>query len=147
MSNFEGVTFANQHISPADDAVVRRAVLSDGILTGCDVSFSGAAVTMAAGYLLLCGRQINHTQSQSWDMSGSTSGFARLLLTIDLTRTATEAEFDQVVDADTVEAFAPLVQEDINASGTRYQVAAFVAALSSAGVSGIASQLDRIGNL
>lgn len=151
MSNFAGVTFANQHISPADDAVVRRAVLADGILTGCDVSFSGAAVTMAAGCLLLCGRQINHTQSQSWDMSGSTSGFARLLLTIDLTRTATEAEFDQVVDAieyaDTVEAFAPLVQEDINASGTRYQVAAFVAALSSAGVSGIESKLDRIGNL
>lgn len=151
MSNFAGVTFANQHLAPADDAAVRRAILTDGILTGCDFSFSGASLTMAPGYLILCGRQINHTESQSWDMSGETSGFARLLLTIDLSRTATEAEFDQVVDsieyADTVEAFPPLVQEDINASGTRYQVAASVVSLTAGGISGIVAQLDKSGNL
>lgn len=151
MSNFEGVTFANQHLAPADDAMVRRAILTDGILTGCDFSFSGVSLTMATGYLMLCGRQIHHTEPQNWDISGKTSGFARLLLTIDLSRTATEAEFDQVVDsieyADTVGAFPPLVQEDINTSGTRYQVAACVVSLTAGGISGIVAQLDKSGNL
>lgn len=149
MSNFAGVTFANQHLAPADDAMVRRAILPDGILTGCDFSFSGASLTMASGYLILCGRQIKHTESQSWEISGKTPGFARLLLTIDLSRTATEAEFDQVVDsieyADTLESFPPLVQEDINTSGTRYQAAACVVSLTAAGISGIIDSLDKSG--
>lgn len=126
MSNFAGVTFANQHIAPEDDAAVRRAIFADGILTGCSLVFSGSTLTMESGYLMLCGRQIRHADTQSWGTSGHTSGFARLVLTIDLTHTATEEEFNQVADtleyADTLDNFADLVQEDINASGTKYQV-------------------------
>ena len=100
---------------------------------------------------MLCGRQINHTESQSWDMSGETSGFARLLLTIDLSRTATEAEFDQVVDsieyANMMKSFPPLVQDDINVSGTRYQVAACVVSLTAGGISGLVAHLDKSRNL
>ena len=34
-TNFTGVTFPNQKVTPAYDAVIRRALLDDGILTGC----------------------------------------------------------------------------------------------------------------
>lgn len=148
MSNFAGVTFANQHIAPEDDAAVRRAIFADGILTGCYLAFSGSALTMESGYLMLCGRQIRHADTQSWDTSGHTSGFARLLLTIDLTHTATEEEFNQVADtleyADTLDNFADLVQEDINASGTKYQVQVCVLSLTSGGINGIIDPLTRI---
>ncbi|HIR32483.1 MAG TPA: hypothetical protein IAB83_10900 [Candidatus Faecousia faecavium] len=148
MSNFTGVTFANQHFSPADDAMVRRAILPDGILTGCDFAYSGFSLTMTEGYLILCGRQIKHTETQNWDLSGKNFGFARLVLTIDLSRTSTQTEFDQVVDtveyADTLAAFPDLVQEDINIGGTKYQVVACIASLNSSAISGIIDPMEKI---
>ena len=38
ISNFTGVTFAEQRVTPADDAQIRRAILPDGILSGCELS-------------------------------------------------------------------------------------------------------------
>ena len=60
MSNFTGVTFAKQKVLPSDDAIIRRAILSDGILYGCEFSYSGSTLTMGAGHLLICGRQARH---------------------------------------------------------------------------------------
>lgn len=147
MSNFAGVTFTKQAVSPSDDAIVRRALLSDGILTGCAFTYSGSTLTMAAGHLMICGRQIKHPASQNWAVVDATSGFARLVLTIDMTRTATKDTFDQVVDsieyASAVDGFVNLEQSDINGSGTRYQIAACVVSLGAGGITGIVSQLER----
>lgn len=147
MSNFAGITFTKQAVSPSDDAIVRRALLSDGILTGCAFTYSGSTLTMAAGHLMICGRQIKHPASQNWAVVDATSGFARLVLTIDMTRTATKDSFDQVVDsieyASAVDGFVNLEQSDINGSGTRYQVAACVVSLGAGGITGIVSQLER----
>ena len=147
MSNFAGVTFTKQAISPSDDAIVRRALLSDGILTGCAFTYSGSTLTMASGHLMICGRQIKHPASQNWAVVDATSGFARLVLTIDMTRTATKDAFDQVIDsieyASAVDGFVNLEQSDINGSGTRYQVAACVVSLGAGGITGIVSQLER----
>lgn len=62
-ANFTGVTFPNQKVTPANDAVIRRAIFDDGILTGCDLSYSGSTLTMTAGQLMICGRQIIHPSS------------------------------------------------------------------------------------
>ena len=122
-TNFSGVTFAQQRVTPIDDAIIRRAILPDGILTGCRLSYSGSTLTMAAGQMVICGRQIRHAASQNWAVVGATSGYARLLLTIDLTRTATKEVFDQVVDtieyASSLDGFLALEQADINAAGTK----------------------------
>ena len=97
-SNFTGITFPKQRVAPSDDAIIRRAILPDGILTGCDISYSGSTLTMAAGQLMICGRQVRHPSSQNWAVVDATSGYARLLLTIDTTRTSTKNVFDQVLD-------------------------------------------------
>lgn len=145
-TNFTGVTFPNQKVTPAYDAVIRRALLDDGILTGCAITYSGSTLTMAAGQLMLCGRQIIHPSSQNWAVTEATTGYARLVLTIDLTRTSTKDTFDQVVDevqyASAVDGFTALVQSDINAAGSKYQVAACVVSLGPGGITGIVSQLD-----
>lgn len=146
-TNFTGVTFAKQKVTPSYDGIVRRALLTDGTLTGCDMSYSGSTLTMAAGQLMICGRQIVHPSSQNWAVTEKTSGYARLVITIDLTRTSTKDNFDQVVDviqyATSVDGFAPLEQSDINTSGTKYQVAACVVSLGTGGITGIVSKLEK----
>lgn len=143
--NFRGVTFAEQDVTPADDAIVRRAIMPDGILTGCEISYSGSTLTMAAGYIIACGRTFQHIAAQNWAVVDATSGFARLVLTIDLTKTATEATFNQIESsieyAAAEDGFVDLEQSDINLSGTRYQIAAAVVSLGTGGITGIVSQL------
>lgn len=145
-TNFTGVTFAHQHVAPADDAIIRRSILTDGILSGCKLGYSGSTLTMAAGHLMICGRQILHSVSQNWAVTEASSGFARLLLTIDLSRTSTSDEFDQVVDtieyADAVGNFPSLTMEDINNTGTRYQMVVCTVSLGRDGITGIVSQAE-----
>lgn len=145
--NIRGITFAEQAVTPADDAIVRRAILGDGILTGCDVSYSGSTLTMAAGYIIACGRAFQITAAQNWAVVDATSGFARLLVTLDLTKTATEEAFSQIEFsleyAASEDGFLALVQEDINLSGAKYQIVAAVVSLGTGGITGIVSKLER----
>ena len=146
MSNFTGVTFAKQKVSPSDDATIRRAVLTDGILFGCELSYSGSTLTMAAGQLLMCGRQIGNPATQNWAVVDATSGYARLILTIDLTKTATKDTFDQVQAsieyASSIDGFVDLEQADVNISGTIYQIVACIVSLGSGGITGIVSRVE-----
>ncbi len=146
MADFSGVTFAKQNVTPADDGLVRRALLSDGILTGCNFSYSGYTLSMSAGALIVCGRQIRHPSAQNWAVVGAKSGYARLVLDIDLTKSSTKDLFEQVsttLEYATDEAgFTELIQEDLNVSGSHYQIALCVVSLGEAGITGIVSQLD-----
>ena len=147
MSNFTGVTFTKQRVTPSDDAIIRRAILPDGKLTGCEISYSGSTLTMAPGYLIACGRQIRHPATQNWAITNATSGFARLVLTIDLTKAATKDAFEQVETAveyaSAKDGFVDLEQSDINASGIRYQISLCVISLGTGGITGIVEQLEQ----
>lgn len=139
--SFKGVTFFAQKVTASDDGVVRRAMLSDGILSGCALSFVGATLSMSAGHLLICGRQIKLSAAQNWPITGAVAGYARLLLTVDLSRSATSEIFDQVVPtveyASTPDGFAALQQQDLNNGGTVYQYEYCIVALSAGGISSI----------
>lgn len=149
MSNeFLGVTFPWQKVAPSDDGRIRAAILRDGVAEGCGLSYAGATLTMGAGHLMICGRLIRHPNVQSWSVADAAAGFARLVITVDTTKTSTKELFDQV--SATIEyaaeedAFAGLIQEDINAAGTRYQVSACVMELSAAGISRIIRQMSPL---
>ena len=147
-TDFSGVTFQRQKISPSDDGLIRRKLLADGILYGCDMSYSGSTLTMAAGQLMICGRQIRHPAAQNWAVVDATSGYARLVLTVDLTRTSTKDTFDQVLDtieyASSLDGFTALETSDINISGTLYQVVLCVVSLGTGGITGITDKLQSI---
>ena len=142
---FPGVHFVQQKVTPVDDAIVWRRLFSDGKLTGCDFSIAGYTLTMTAGHIMVCGRQIRHTSVENWPVNGESSGFARLLLVIDLSRLATDDDFDQVNTlveyADTLDGFPALLQEDINAAGYIYQLPLCVMALSEQGITEIVSRI------
>lgn len=143
--NFVGITFTDQKVTPSDDAALMKAILSDGVLHGCGFDYAGFALTMAAGLLVISGRNIQHPAAETIAVDGATSGYARLVLTIDLSRTSTIETFDQIETAieyaSDPDGFLSLEQSEINVSGIRYQAELCVVSLSSGGITGIVRQL------
>lgn len=141
-----GITFANQKITPSDDGRLYGAMLADGILTGCGITFAAATLSVAAGSLLIGTRELR-TSGETLSVTGATSGYARVIIDIDLTRAATETSFEQaqfqIQYAAALDAFASLEQQDINTAGTHYQVAFCVLSLGTAGITGVVSSLAR----
>lgn len=139
-----GITFANQKITPSDDGRLYGAMLADGILTGCGISFAAATLSVAAGSLLIGTRELR-TSGETLSVTGATSGYARVIIDIDLTRAATKTSFEQaqfqIQYAASLDAFAALEQQDINTAGTHYQAAFCVLSLGTAGITGVVSSL------
>ncbi len=141
-----GITFANQKITPSDDGRLYGAFLSDGILSGCGISFAAATLTIAAGSMLIGSRELR-TSGETLSITGATSGFARVIIDIDLTRAATKTSFEQaqfqIQYAASVDAFPALETQAINWSGTHYQAAFCIVSLGAAGITGIVSKLEN----
>lgn len=139
-----GITFSNQKITPSDDGRLYGSLLSDGILTGCAVTFAAATLSIAAGSMLIGTRELL-TSGETLSITGATSGFARVIVDIDLTRAATKTSFEQaqlqIEYAASQDAFPALVQQDINAAGTHYQAVFCVVSLGEAGITAVVSSL------
>lgn len=139
--SFQGINFSSQHIVPSDDGRLYEAIFEDGALHGCELSYVGAALTIGAGYLMIGGREIEITEDEVFNINEATSGYAQLVLTIDLTQTATIGAFNQVsIDvryASTEAGFASLIQNDINGAGTKYQQQLALVSLGTGGITGI----------
>lgn len=139
---FEGVNFDNQQCLAKDDGAVYAALLTDGVLSGCSISFSGGNVSVGAGRLMIKGRQVRVPSTQTSALS-QTSGYARIRIRLDMTAVSEEDDFRQVVSAvdyaSTVGGFPALVQTDINAAGSYYDFVLCVVSLGSLGVTGIVS--------
>lgn len=139
-----GITFANQKITPSDDGRLYGAMLADGILTGCGITFAAATLSVAAGSLLIGTRELR-TSGETLSVTGATSGYARVIIDIDLTRAATKTSFEQaqfqIQYAASLDAFASLKQQDINTAGTHYQAVFCVLSLGTAGITGVVSSL------
>lgn len=143
-----GITFANQKITPSDDGRLYGAMLADGILTGCGITFAAATLSVAEGSLLIGTRELR-TSGETLSITGAASGYARVIIDIDLTRAATKTSFEQaqfkIQYAASVSAFPALIQQDINGSGTHYQAEFCVVSLGTAGITGIESRLHSAG--
>lgn len=135
-----GITFDNQGPTAANHGVLFGAAFSDGVLRGCDVSFLGASLTIAPGYIIAAGRLCQIVAPEVFSVSAA-SGVARIVLQIDLSKPATESNFEQLSfvmqTASSREALPALVREDVNAGGIIYQLEICTAALSSAGITAV----------
>lgn len=145
MAEIKGITFSNQAVTPKDDGQLRAHILSDGIISGCTMAYSAATFSLSPGMLIAAGRCMRIPTTVYKAVDQATSGYARVLLTIDLTATATTSEFEQaqlsVEYSSTMGGFPSLVQGDINGSGTTYQIVLAVMTLGTGGISGIVSTL------
>lgn len=134
------MNFDNQKVTAKDHGALFSGILTDGILEGCEVSYSGATVNVSTGWFILSGRQVKIESTETKAITG-TSGYARMKVAIDLSGTASKDSFTQAeiqVDyASTIEGFPALEKENVNTSGIVYQAELAVLSLGSSGVTGI----------
>ena len=147
MSNLKGSFFPYQVIpSKALGALGAKAV-RDGVLTGCAVSFTGTALTVGKGFLVACGRVMEVPGAVTLAIDGATSGYARVSVLIDTTKTSTRDAFEQadflVEYSSTEDGFTEAYAEDINLDGTLYQLVLCVVSLSAAGVSAVVEAAEE----
>lgn len=112
-----GVTFDGCSVSARDHGVLFAAHMDDGVLRGCALTFSGGTATLAAGYLLACGRLIEVESATTVAVTGTQ--YAQIVLTVNAsTPTFT---LTSVNSASTT--FPALTQDDINdGASTTYQM-------------------------
>lgn len=124
-----GVTFPSQRVTPSDDGAVFAACISDGLYGGA-ITTSGTSLRLTPGKIIACGRVIRIASQTDIAMT-ETSGYARLVLTIDKSKSAAQQRSLDVEYQASEGAFPALTQNDINNGGTKYQVALCMARLSS----------------
>lgn len=144
-----GVTFENQLLAEMDDGNLQEFLLKDGVIRGLTLSYNGSNLTIAAGYLIAAGRLIGNDSALTITVPAS-AGYARIVLIIDLTGTATDSVFTQLstrVDSEVnISDFPALTQGDINGGvDTTYEIALAIVQTSASGITGIESQLGAAG--
>lgn len=141
MGDFSGAFFSGRPLPAKPLGAFARAAVPDGVLSGCELSHTGFTLTVAAGVLIACGRVFTLPEAKQIVLSDATSGYARVIVQIDLTGTSTTTEFDQVSFvtqyAASADGFAALTQDDINIAGTVYQMELCVATLSAGGIDSV----------
>lgn len=142
----KGITYDNQGPTAASHGDFFSTTHSDGILSGCALTFSGNTVHIAAGRIVTAGRLCELESATEIRMS-NTTGVSRIVLQTDLSREATVTSFEQlsfiVQNAASVSALPALITEDINQGrGLIYQAEICVVGFAN---SQISSFLRRIG--
>ena len=141
----KGITFTGQAVTSAADGTVQSAMLRDGRLSGIGISYAGNTLTITKGYMLSGGRITLLSGVSSWILNQATSGYARLILQLDMSKTATASAWEQgtilTEYAATLDALRALATEPINGTGSVYEMEICVVSLASTGISEIVRQL------
>ena len=146
----KGITYDNQGPTAADHGDFWHAAYADGILSGCEISYLGAVVTIAPGRIVSAGRLSRIAAAESITIA-ATEGVARIVYQTDLSQAAAKGDFNQlsfvVQTADSAAALPALVKEDVNNGGIIYQMELCLLKLGGPGVDSILSTAPRTGNV
>lgn len=145
---FRGCTFEEQQVNSKNDGGLYREVFrKDGILWGCEMTTTNDSFTMQPGELIISGRVIWVDGATQIPFTGPIqNGYGQIILTIDLSKTATKEEFDQVeasVVYSTTSLFPELTQGEINTSNGDmvYQQELAVVSIAGGNITGITRQI------
>jgi len=149
MATFNGVTFEERTVRSLDDARIRNALFTDGILTGCALTYSGANLTVAKGTLMVKGREIAVDNNETIASSPTYSnGYGRLKYVINLAAAASSSTFTQgatVWQYASTNSFAALTQDDINdGTSTTYEIEICRVKYTSGSITSIVSQIVAV---
>lgn len=136
-----GILFDNQSPTAKGLRGGFHSALSDGILEGCNISYSGGTLTIGSGLVHAAGGIFSIAGGETIAISG-TSGYERIIINIDLSQTSTAETFNQVSithdHATATNTFTNLTKQNINAGGgTIYQAELCVVSLGGNGITGV----------
>lgn len=147
----KGCTFDNQNVSSTNDGGLYQSIIgADGILWGCSMSTTASTLTIQPGQMLIGGRIVWVNGATQFSFTDPiVSGYGQVILTIDLTQTATTSEFAQVqlsVVYSATTTFPALTQGDINVPGgdTTYQKELAVVSIANSNITGITRQIASL---
>jgi len=85
--------FDNQTITAA---AMRSALqgLGDGILSGCNITYTGTTFTIGAGALIAAGGAFRLSSAEAVAVAGAVSGVARIKVVIDTSEESTSTSFE-----------------------------------------------------
>ena len=144
---FHGLTFPNQNVSSLDDGGFYRSFRGDGIIQGCEITFTTDSITIQAGWLIAGGRLIQVDGATTFTFEDMiTTGYGRLMLQIDTSQASTVEDFAQLSYlfdySASIDGFTAPVQEDINlGGGAIYQTVLAVVTIGNGNITEINSSL------
>ena len=143
-----GIFFDLQTVRARDLGAAFGGILSDGKLSGCALSYSGANLTIARGYYIAKGRLIEIDSAETLQTANTAAnGYGRLRLVIDLSIAASESSFTQGKfewDYASTNSFSDTTQNDINdGTNTSYQVEICRVSFANSQITGIVSQIGN----
>ena len=150
-----GITFDHCNVTSADDAHYHKTFLNgvDGITKGCEVSYSGRAITISKGYFIISGRfvKIVGDETVTVDENIVSGGvlYGRLVYEIDLSKTNTVSEFNQgafkvLTNSSSAAGYPSVRQDDLDNGGTVYQMPFAKLTINSTGISQLVAEISRI---
>lgn len=123
----KGITFDSQQISAANMGHFMNVFSGkqSGITQGCAVTYDSTNLYLAAGYMLLKGRQVQIVGTQTIPLETVASGelYCKAVFEIDLTKTNTTSSFLQgmIKTLTSSSGYPAVTQQDIDNGGTLYQ--------------------------
>lgn len=139
-----GIFFDEQAVSASDHGLLFSRAVSDGVLSGAEITATYNTVFVNAGFVIMAGRiwEIQGNEAVSVSNAGGYN-YARIKVQIDTSKASTAADnFKQVTFlaeyAADLEDFPELAKENINTGGGNlYEMEAAVLALNSNGIGSI----------
>ena len=120
-----GYVFPNQLASNEVDSMVFRKMLdnNDGVMNGMNLSTTATSITVGDGNMMIAGRPVGVVGGETIAV-GTDVAFCKLVMEVDLSKTATVSEFSQaalkIIKSTT--AYPEVTQNDMDNGGTIYQV-------------------------
>lgn len=135
-------TFDKSRVNPVDDGVLYNALAGEsGILTGCGLTAAGGAqVQIRDGYLILCGRVCKVSQEVLHaNLSANGTQEGQLVAVIDLSNAENPIKLETRLPK------GELIQGDINAGGTVYELEIATYTADELSVKSITTTANKIG--
>ena len=140
---FRGMTFAGQNVTPKNDGGLYQAHYGDGILWGCAMNPSGDDLVIQSGEFIMGGRVVQVDGATYVDLSGRTlqTGYIQVIANIDLSQGEGSQFYTTWVEREN-NVFDSLTKDDINDTGTLYQLELAVVQISGGNLTNITSHMQ-----
>lgn len=140
---FKGITFSGQNVTPKNDGGLYQAHNGDGILWGCSMAISGDDLVIQSGEFIAGGRVCFVDGATNVDLSGrvNNTGYIQVIMNYDMTQGEGSQWYTSFVESATT-TFPALTQDDINDTGTLYQLQLAIVQVSGGNLTSIYSSVS-----
>ena len=144
---FKGITFAGQNVTPKNDGGLYQAHCGDGILWGCSMAVSSDDLVVQSGEFIMCGRvvQVDGATSVSMTGHGLTTGYIRVIMNADMSQPEGSQWYATYDTSASLSGFGALTTDDINDTGTLYQIALAIVDVSGGDPQNVYSSMGKSG--